>query len=177
MTAVLISLLTLPAFCQSGNPVIDGLNRAVEMRGRVDSLRALDAQRRAIREQDRREQEEHDARMKLMRRQLDDMTAPKTTGAPPAQTVSPDLIQAVAKVQGMYPDFSRYGRLMNIVAESIPLNATMSTAEYIEILYLVAKHASFAAEGRRLVLGEPSQTKPLILVDPSEVQPIPPESQ
>jgi hypothetical protein len=66
-----------------------------------------------------------------------------------------DMKQALLMANMAHPDFAALTPIMQIIALSLsPDWSKISTSEYLECLYVIAKNASFAAQSREKLLGQ-----------------------
>src|ERR1700733_6993071 len=98
-----------------------------------------------------------------------EQTATEQTAAQPSADLTPQdqvLLGALAVGRARHADFDVLLPLMDALAVALypkgqypPDQKGMSAEEFIESLYVIAKHADFTADARRLAFAQASQPK------------------
>lgn len=148
---LILPLLAISGLFAQSNPVLDSMIRGIEMRQQIERTKARQRELQLQEQQNRRDQERHDLEMKRLpeqRPQEQGQNNGSSSGLPSPTEVN----LAVQQVRGMYPDFDQYESAMTPLIGGLMVDTSkMTTAQYVESLYLIAKHATFTAAARERI--------------------------
>jgi len=123
-------LLLVPLVAFSQNPVLDGMMRGAEL-GRM-------MQEAKLREEQRRLLDQQLQQLKAMEEQQAAVVRPA-----PTENSAQSVKSAIETVKSLYSDFSEFFPEMSRLS-AIFSPGEVEAAMWVEMLYLVAKHASFS---------------------------------